>query len=174
LKDYLSPFDFEMISLDTGKDAIKFTLEAELIRAAEKKTSLDLKTLGVIFQDKELHIKSFIHNDLKSEKWFSGVIEIVNSAKIIDYLVRTYSKIHTINDMNFFNETFWVDLYVDFIESIASNINKDTATLTLQFDFSSDMSKAKIGRYTLAESKILYYAKLFDHIYAVSNNRTEA
>ncbi|MGV2431913.1 MAG UNVERIFIED_CONTAM: hypothetical protein LVQ98_00470 [Rickettsiaceae bacterium] len=174
LKDYLSPLNFELLDLNTGNDLIKFALEADITRAQEKKSSLDIKRLGVVFQDTEFHIKSLIHNDLKSDKWFSGVIEIVNWGKIIDYLVRAYSKVYTVNNMNYFNDTFWVDLYVDFLESIAGNINHDTTNLALQFNLSIDMSKSKIGRYTLPEAKILYYTKLFNHIYAVSNNRTEA
>ncbi len=172
-KDYISSLNLDGINIDTKEVPIKLGINAILTKHPNNKIEANLENLAVYFENTGFDLKSYISTGPKTEA-LNGVISIVDWQKMISYMAKSYFAIRNLPDFEIYTGDFWGKLYIDLIESIANDINRETSTLTLKFNITEDVLKSEIGKFSWPEVKLLYYAKLFEHTLAVCKNHEEA
>jgi hypothetical protein len=173
-KEYLRGLDLSALNIDTKQEPIDLHLNAVFTKYPNSKIEANLEDFGMHFQGAGFNFKAFVDTASGAEN-LKGVVAIAEWQKVISYVAKSYESVRNLPDFEIYTDDFWARFYVDFMESIANDVNHETSNLTIKFDITKDVFKSEIGKYSWPETKLLYYAKLFEHtLAACDKDRDEA
>lgn len=179
-KSIMRQLDFASLNLDTKNDAVAMDLKFGL-NFTEKPglLKIDIPHLGISFRDVALDIKNVTNahlNVMEGKKWTSdGVISIKQYPILAEYLIDNYFNLYNIPENQEFNNVFYLKVLLDVMHKLANDVNPDNVTVTIDYNLqSSDITKSKLGKFTLPEMTVLYYASLLKHTNALAKDSTEA
>lgn len=165
-------YDITKLRIDTKTVPLKVSVDSKIIAGADKKNIIDIEKLTISYADKSADLKLRVTNDVKGDP-ISGVIQTQNLADIAEYFVSNYRAMIKYPDQEL-SDDFWASFYVGYIETIANSVNREADNVLLEFNITNDIPKSRLGKYDLAQGRIVYYRTLLKHLETYYQSRDEA
>ncbi len=160
-KSMIRQLDFSALDLDTKDDPVSINLKLNL-HLKEKPTELhlDIPNFGISFHDVGFDIKNSTNAHLDTASptsWTSGgVLSIQQYPLLVKYLTNSYFTLFHLPENAELNSTFYMSVLTDFMRKLANSVNDTNSTMTVDYSLESpELTKSKIGKFTLAEATIL-------------------
>jgi|GEM_PF-4193965 len=171
--NYLKKLDLKAINLPEKGTPIEIDAKCRVTKN-DSNASLNVDRLEVSVKDSKMNLSVAATNNFNGE-WVKGIVQIVNADNVIGYLTKTLIRINKApSSPVIFSEEFWTKLYKEYLKSIANNTSEDKKDLVLEFSVNQDDEKSKFGKYSTAESMLIYYKKLYKHITTRTSNKSES
>ncbi|MEY3197113.1 MAG: hypothetical protein RLZZ59_481, partial [Pseudomonadota bacterium] len=174
IRGLIQTIDFSHLDLDTNNEPIILNFKGAFSEQ-DKQFKLNLSEFGVKIKDAGFLIQNKSNTDASLKNWSSeGVISVSRWPSVFDYLLKSYYSVMQVPSVEPFGKEFYAKVINDFINKVVNEINPQYEAITINYKFSEDIPKSQIGKLSLPEFGLLYYATLLKHINLTLNDQTKA